>query len=87
VKVLVSPAPLEAALAWFAPRDVAKAAEFVANNLLPKKEQAWVTVLLDGKRVPIKGFVQDIIGQSIKGMVGTLRGGDKKGRLEVFIDK
>ena len=86
VKVVVSPAPIEKGLAWFAPQDTAKVAEFAIKNLLPKKDPAWVRVLLNGKRVPIKGFVQDIIGKSIQGMIQTLKGGEKPGRLEIFID-
>ncbi len=32
----------------------------------------YVKITIDGKEIPIKDFVQDIIGQGIEGMVKTL---------------
>lgn len=36
-------------------------------------DPGYVTLHVNGKDVPIKDFVQDIIGGAIEGMVGTLR--------------
>ncbi len=33
----------------------------------------YVKISIDGKEIPAKDFVQDIIGQGIEGMVKTLR--------------
>jgi len=32
----------------------------------------YVKITIDGKEIPIKDFVQDIIGQGIEGMIKTL---------------
>jgi hypothetical protein len=32
----------------------------------------YVKITVDGKEIPIKDFVQDIIGQGIEGMIKTL---------------
>ncbi len=32
----------------------------------------YVKIIIDGKEIPIKDFVQDIIGQGLEGMVKTL---------------
>ena len=42
-------------------------------------------VTVNGKKVPMKGFVQDIIGQAIVGMVSTLKGVAKPKKVEVKI--
>jgi len=50
---------------------------------MTKIKSAQVTV--NGKKVPMKGFVQDIIGQAIVGMVSTLKGVAKPKKVEVKI--
>ena len=86
VKAVVSPAPLEHPAAWFAPEDVSGLAAFITDSLTPKREPARVRVLIDGKRLPIKDFIQDILANTNRGMLNSLRGGDKKGKLEIYID-
>lgn len=70
----------------FAPGDLAGLADFVERELAPAGPRAHTTVLLDGRRVPIKAFVQDIIAGTIRAMIRSLKGGDRPGRLEIFID-
>jgi hypothetical protein len=54
--------------------------------VVPAKERPRLRLVLDGKRIPAKEFVQDILAQTIRAMVGSLRGGDRPGRLEVYIE-
>jgi hypothetical protein len=86
LRALVSEDNLEAPKPVFSPGDVAGLAGFIAREIMPKREPAVVRILLDGRRIPIKGFVQDILARSIRGMISSLKGGDRPGRLEVFID-
>jgi hypothetical protein len=86
LRALVSENNLEAPKPVFSPGDAAGLAGFIAREIMPKREPAMVRILLDGRRIPIKGFVQDILARSIRGMVSSLKGGDRPGRLEVFID-
>ena len=87
VRAYISEKPIDSGKPTFSPTDLAGLAEFVAKEVMPEKEPARVRILLSGERIPIKGFVQDIIANAIRAMVASLRSGDKPGRLEVFIDK
>jgi hypothetical protein len=42
-------------------------------------------VIVNGKKVPMKGFVQDIVGQAVVGMLSTLKGVAKPKKIEVKI--
>ncbi len=86
LKALVSPRPLEVDKPVFGPDQVDALADFVREKVMPKRQPARVRVLLEGKRLPIKDFVQDILANTIRGMVGSLRGGNKPGRLEIYIE-
>ena len=86
LKVLVSPQAQGGALPCFAPDDLAGLAELVATKLLPSGEPVHTRVVLGGRRLPIKGFVQDIVGSTIRAMIASLKGGDRPGRLSVYID-
>jgi molybdopterin-guanine dinucleotide biosynthesis protein B len=70
----------------FTPEDIAGLAGFIKEQMLPQREPAKVRIFLDGKKLPIKEFVQDIVADTVRAMVGSLRGGDRPGRLEIFID-
>lgn len=54
--------------------DVKGLADLLENAYLRKRHQESVTLIVDGKQVPIKGFVQDIIDRAVRGMVSTLHG-------------
>ncbi len=86
LKALVCPQPLEVDKPVFGPDQVEALADFVREKVMPRRQPARVRVLLEGKRLPIKDFVQDILANTIRGMVGSLRGGNKPGRLEIYIE-
>jgi hypothetical protein len=44
-----------------------------------------VQVKANGKAIPIKGFVQDIIGLSILGMLSSLKGVDNPKSIQIEI--
>lgn len=44
-----------------------------------------VKVVVNGKKVPVKCFVQDIIGQAVVGMVSSLKGVAKPKNVEVKV--
>ncbi|MFH1422263.1 MAG: molybdopterin-guanine dinucleotide biosynthesis protein B [Planctomycetota bacterium] len=54
--------------------------EFISSNSLP-----ITYMIVNGKKIPLKGFVQDLIGQSILGMVRSLKGTGKPKSVEVII--
>jgi molybdopterin-guanine dinucleotide biosynthesis protein B len=69
----------------FAPDDIKGLADYLINEVIPKSKQPRIRIVLGGKRIPAKEFVQDILADTIRAMVGSLKGGDRPGRLEIFI--
>ena len=51
------------------------------------RELPKVRVLLGGRKVPVNQFVQDMIADTARAMVASLRGGEGEGRLEIYIEK
>ena len=82
----ISPMPVAGGKKCFAPTDFAEMADYILEELTPKKEPVIARVLIDGKNLPIKYFVQDIVASTIKAMIGSLKGGDRQGRMEIFLD-
>ncbi len=57
--------------------DAAGVADLLERRFLKRKGQEYVTLLVDGQRVPIKSFVQDVFDQVVRGVIATLRGAEK----------
>ena len=55
------------------------------KRFLKERHEPRLRVWLDGKRIPMKDFVQDIIIQGIMGMLGTLRGFIPAGRVDLTL--
>lgn len=66
--------------------DAVKVADFILAEMMPKGEPSKVRVFLGGKRMPMKDFVQDMVGDTAKAMIGALRGGDRAGRLMIIVE-
>ena len=82
----ISAKPIPGEKPSFGPGDFKEMADFIIEKLTPKKEPTRARVLIAGKNLPIKDFVQDIVASTIRAMIGSLRGGDKPGRMEIFLD-
>lgn len=54
--------------------DVKGLADLLENAYLRRRRPEAVTLVVDGKSVPMKGFVQDMIDRAVRGMVSTLHG-------------
>ena len=87
LKAVVSPTALEGGVKTFSPSDLAGLARYISEEVMPVKEPPRVRVILDGKKLPIKEFVQDFLEGGIKGMVESLRGGDRGGRMVIYIEE
>lgn len=66
--------------------DPARVADFVQTQL-PGPAPALARVWVDGHELTIKGFVQDMVARTVRGLVGQLRGGENAStaRVEVRI--
>jgi molybdopterin-guanine dinucleotide biosynthesis protein B len=70
----------------FALDDAGGLADYLIEEVIPQSDQPIIRVVLGGKRIPAKEFVQDIMASTIRAMIGALKGGDRPGRLEIFIE-
>ena len=74
VLATVGPRPFRADLPHFNPGEAERIVEMLENRFLKDYREPRIRAWLDGKRIPMKDFVQDIIIQGIMGMLGTLKG-------------
>jgi molybdopterin-guanine dinucleotide biosynthesis adapter protein len=74
VLATVGPKPFREDLPHFQPEEAEEIVAMLERRFLKERHEPRLRVWLDGKRIPMKDFVQDIIIQGIMGMLGTLRG-------------
>ncbi len=70
--------------------DPASLADFLESTIMTEEERRlWKAVLyVDGKRVPIKGFVMDFLSGSVLGMVDALKGvPESPSRVEILLER
>jgi len=70
----------------FSPDDIVGLAEFVRQGLPAGRKPAKVRMLVGGRRVPAKGFIQDLVAGTMRALVGSLKGGDRPGPMIIFIE-
>jgi len=70
----------------FAPSKISDIAMWLERDvIIPGKKIRQVVIEVDGKRLPLNDFVAEIIKETIRGALGTLKGG--KGRkIDISID-
>lgn len=83
---LVSDDVAEAAVPVFGFAAVAEVADLIETRFLKDRQPADVLVRLDGKKLPIKDFVQDFVAGAIVGMLATLRGWKKPRIIDIHIE-
>jgi molybdopterin-guanine dinucleotide biosynthesis protein B len=85
VLATVGPKPFRVDLPHFQPEEAEGIVEMLEKRFLRERHEPRIRVWLDGKRIPMKDFVQDIIIQGIMGMLGTLRGFIPAGRVDIAL--
>jgi molybdopterin-guanine dinucleotide biosynthesis adapter protein len=65
--------------------EVAKVADMIEGRFLKDRKRPGLLVHLDGKQLPMKEFVQDFVIGGIIGMLSTLRGWKKSGKVDIQI--
>ena len=81
----VGPKPFRDDLPHFQPGEAGRIVEMLEERFLKDYREPRIRVWLDGKRIPMKDFVQDIIIQGIMGMVGTLKGFLPSRRVDITL--
>ncbi len=85
VLATVGPKPFRENLPHFKPEEAEGIVDLLEKRFLRERHEPRIRVWLDGKRIPMKDFVQDIIIQGIMGMLGTLRGFMPAGRVDITL--
>jgi molybdopterin-guanine dinucleotide biosynthesis protein B len=66
--------------------DIKGVADFIEKRYLISKREREVSLKINGKRIPMKPFVEDFLANSVTGMVASLRGCNSPKRIEILID-
>jgi len=73
--------------------DVTSLADYIEGRYIKKKAKgerkggARVELSVNGRRIPIKGFVQDTIRATVLGLISTLKGTEEARRVELSIEE
>jgi len=60
--------------------------DFIEITYLRSKPKEIIWLNVDGKCIPLKPFVRDVLAQAIQGMVKPLKGCQKAKRIEIRIE-
>ncbi|GLI35854.1 molybdopterin-guanine dinucleotide biosynthesis protein B [Desulforhabdus amnigena] len=64
---------------------VSGVADFIEERFLKNRRKRRILVNLDGRRLPLKDFVEDFVAGGIVGMLSTLRGWKSPKKIDIFI--
>jgi len=67
--------------------EIRKFADFIEDRFLMKRKKTKINLLVGGKRIPLKGFVRDFIVNTVKAMISSLKGVDKKKKIYIRIEE
>ncbi|MBI4297633.1 MAG: molybdopterin-guanine dinucleotide biosynthesis protein B [Chloroflexi bacterium] len=78
---------LDTPVPQFSLEDAKGLANLVVDFMAQRQDEDITLVYVNGKPVPIKSFVEEIISVAILGMVSTLNGVGEVGRLDITIQR
>lgn len=84
---IVSDEGLELGIPRFSPDDVQGVADLIEKKVLAPSKKREITILADGKPLPLKPFVFDLYRRVISEMVSSLKGGGDPERIEIVIKR
>ena len=61
-------------------------ANFIEKEFLKSKKDKEISLRVDGKPIPMTPFVKDFLIGTVRGMVSALKGCEKPGRIEIYIE-
>jgi molybdopterin-guanine dinucleotide biosynthesis protein B len=83
---IVSDEPLDRKVRQIRLDDIAGMADLIEESVI-KPERVRSVLYADGVRVPMKGFIEEMVANIIEGVVASLKGIGEAKRLEVFVRK
>lgn len=66
--------------------DVKGLADLIEKKFIKEKQEKNVSLKVNGKDIPLNHFVKDVIEETIKGMVSSLKGCGNPEKIEIKID-
>lgn len=78
---------VDSGLPGFHRNDIKDIADFIEKNFLTKVSRSEVELWVNGEFVEMKPFVKAFVGQTVKGMVNSLRGGKKPEKIRLKIGR
>lgn len=67
--------------------DAAGVADLIERRFLRRKGQEYATLLIDGQKVPIKSFVQDVMDRTVRAVISTLHDANAAGEITLVLRK
>ncbi len=83
---LVTAEDVDTKVPVFKPDDIGGLADFIEEKYLKSRKRFRLVVKVDGKKLPMKEFVQDFVIGGLLGMLSTLRGYRKPKKLELLLN-
>lgn len=83
---IVSDEPLDSKVRQVALEDVAGLADIIEESVI-NPQRARSVLYADGVRVPMKGFIEEMVANIMEGIAASLKGIGEVKRLEVFVRK
>jgi len=65
--------------------DVKGVADLIEERFLRQKEEGDISLMVDGKPIPLTPFIKTFITGTIRGMISTLKGCQKSSRIRITI--
>lgn len=78
---------VDADVPQFGRDDIKDIGDFIEKNFLTKVSRSEVSLWVNGEFVHMKAFVKAFVGQTVKGMVNSLRGGKKPEKIRLKIGR
>ncbi|MFQ6111227.1 MAG: molybdopterin-guanine dinucleotide biosynthesis protein B [Nitrospinota bacterium] len=84
---VVTDEPFEVGVPCFELDDIGGLADFIERELIlpSRRGQERLSLRVDGEFIPLKPFVERFLREALKGMLSSLRGCEKGGKVEIEI--
>ena len=84
---IVATGPVDTDLPVFKPSDAEAIVDALEKKYLTKGSRSEVRIWVDGSYLNIKPFVKAFVGQTVKGMLSSLRGGKNPEKIHIKIGR
>ncbi len=66
--------------------DVKGIVDLIESTFLKEDRREGISLRINGRRIPLSPFVERLLIRTIKGMISSLKGGEKPQKIEIKID-